>query len=247
FEYYGGSALNALDNIEKGTGLDRPARFNRNQFGFDLGGPIIKDRTFIFGLLQGDRLRQGSSPGPTIVVPTRAGFAALNTVPLRDDNNDGIPDQSTASRQAVLNAIGFLNNAVYNQNLVFSKVNSNIRANGVPIETGQVNVPLSQPNNTWNFLIRGDHRLREGDNLTARYSYNKPFTLNSASNTQFGSLFAGNTSTLDQNSAISETHIFTPSLLNEFRVSYIRRNLQFPENDPTTPSTGIGGFFTIGG
>jgi hypothetical protein len=240
FEYYGGSALSALDNIEKGSGLDRPARFNRSQFGFDLGGPIIKDRTFIFGLLQGDRLRQGSSPGPTIVVPTQAGFAALNTVPLRSG-------QSQASRQAVLNSIGFLNSSVYNLNPVFRNVNSNITANGVPIETGQVNVPLSQPNNTWNFLIRGDHRLREGDNLTARYSYNKPFTLNNASNTQFGSLFAGNTSTLDQNSAISETHIFTPSLLNEFRVSYIRRNLQFPENDPTTPSTGISGFFTIGG
>jgi len=245
FEYYGGSALNALDNREKSSGLDRPARFNRNQFGFDLGGPIIKDRTFIFGLMQGDRLRQGSTPGPVITVPTAAGFAALSSVPLRSG-------QSQASRQAVLNSLGFLNNAVYQRNLVFQKVNSATKVNGVPIETGQVSVPISQPNNTWNFIIRGDHRLREGDNLTLRYSYNKPFTLNNASNTQFGSLFAGNTSTLDQNSAISETHIFTPSLLNEFRVSYIRRNLQFPENDPTTPSAGIGGFgngnlFIIGG
>src|SRR5262245_60715699 len=245
FEYYGGSALNALDNREKASGLDRPARFNRNQFGFDLGGPIIKDRTFIFGLMQGDRLRQGSTPGPVITVPTAAGFAALSSVPLRSG-------QSQASRQAVLNSLGFLNNAVYQRNLVFQKVNSATKVNGVPIETGQVSVPISQPNNTWNFIIRGDHRLREGDNLTLRYSYNKPFTLNNASNTQFGSLFAGNTSTLDQNSAISETHIFTPSLLNEFRVSYIRRNLQFPENDPTTPSAGIGGFgngnlFIIGG
>jgi hypothetical protein len=245
FEYYGGSALNALDNREKFSGLDRPARFNRNQFGFDMGGPIIKDRTFIFGLMQGDRLRQGSAPGPAITVPTAAGFAALSSVPLRSG-------QSQASRQAVLSSLGFLNDAVYQKNLVFQKVNSDTKVNGVPIETGQVSVPISQPNNTWNFIIRGDHRLREGDNLTVRYSYNKPFTINNASNTQFGSLFAGNTSTLDQNSAISETHIFTPSLLNEFRVSYIRRNLQFPENDPTTPSAGIGGFgngnqFIIGG
>ncbi len=241
FEYYGGSALNALDNIEKGTGLDRPARFNRNQFGFGLGGPIIKDRTFIFGLMQGDRLRQGSTPGPlTIRVPTPAGFAALNNVPLR-------AGQSQASRQAVMNALGFLNDAVYSQNLVFRNINSNVRANNVAIETGQVNVPISQSNNTWNFILRGDHRLREGDNLTLRYSYNKPFTLNNSSNVQFGSLFAGNTSTLDQNAAISETHVFTPTLLNEFRTSYIRRNLQFPENDPNTPTTAITGLFTIGG
>src|SRR5262249_51854943 len=154
FEYYGGSALNALDNREKVNGLDRPARFDRNQFGFDLGGPIIKDRTFIFGLMQGDRLRQGSTPGPVITIPTAAGFAALNSVPLR-------PGQSQASRQAVLNSLGFLNSAVYQQNLLFSSVNSKTTINGVPIETGQVQVPISQSNNTWNFIIRGDHRLRE--------------------------------------------------------------------------------------
>lgn len=239
FEYYRGSALNALDNVEKRNKLDRPARFNRNQFGFALGGPIIKDRTFVFGLMQGDRQRQGSTPGPTIRVPTQAGFAALSSVPLRNG-------QSAASRQAVLGALGFLTEAVYSNNPTYANV-QNTTVNGVAIQTGQVTVPLSQPNNTWNFIIRGDHRLREGDNLTLRYTYNKPETANAASNTQFGSRFAAATNTLDQNAAISETHVFSNNLLNEFRVSYIRRNLQFPENDPQTPATTIGGFFTIGG
>jgi hypothetical protein len=238
FEYYGGSALNALDNLEKDSGLDRPARFNRNQFGFDVGGPIIKDRTFIFGLMQGDRTRESGSPGPTITIPTQAGFAALNSVPLR-------AGQSAASRQATLSALGFLNN-VYSLNPVFRNI-QNTTINGAPVQTGQTNIPISQPDNTWNFIIRGDHRIREGDNITLRYIYNKPTDVNVASNTQFGSLFAGNQNLLDQNAAISETHIITPRLINEFRVSYIRRNLQFPENDPTTPSSTIGGFFTIGG
>jgi hypothetical protein len=80
-----------------------------------------------------------------------------------------------------------------------------------------------------------------------RYVYNKPVDVDVASNTQFGSLFAANQAILDQNLALSETHVFTPSILNEFRFSYIRRNLQFPENDPTTPSTAITGLFNIGG
>jgi hypothetical protein len=238
FEYYGGSALNALDNQEKDNGLLRPARFNRNQFGFGLGGPIRKDRTFIFGLMQGDRFRSGGTPGPTITIPTQAGFAALNSAPLR-------PGQSAASRQGVLSSLGFLND-VYALNPVFSSLSSTT-VNGVAIPLGRTNIPISQPNNTWNFIIRGDHQLREGDNLTLRYSYNKPVTANGASNTQFGSLFAGNVSTLDQNAAISETHVFSPRLLNEFRASYIRRDLQFPENDPTTPTAGITGLFTVGG
>src|SRR5262249_52794143 len=37
FEYYRGSALNALDNVEKRNGLTEPARFNRNQFGGTIG------------------------------------------------------------------------------------------------------------------------------------------------------------------------------------------------------------------
>ena len=126
FEFYGGSALNALDNLEKNNGLQRPARFNRNQFGFDLGGPIIKDRTFVFGLMQADRFRSGGAPGPTITIPTQAGFAALNSVPLR-------AGQSTASRQAVLQSIGFLND-IYALNPVFSSLSSTT-INGVPIQT----------------------------------------------------------------------------------------------------------------
>jgi hypothetical protein len=79
FEYYRGSVLNSLDNIEKQSGLTRPARFNRNQFGFDIGGPAKlphdSDRTFFFYLFQADLTRTGASLGPTIRIPTAAGFA----------------------------------------------------------------------------------------------------------------------------------------------------------------------------
>ncbi|MGH9838565.1 MAG: TonB-dependent receptor domain-containing protein [Blastocatellia bacterium] len=239
FEYYRGSALNALDNIEKGAGRTEPARFNRNQFGFDLGGPIVKDRTFIFGALQGDRLRSGGELGPRVRIPTPAGFAALGGVPLR-------AGQSQASRQAVLGAIGFLND-VYALNPAFNNI-LDTPVNGVAIQTANVAIPISQPNNTWNFIVRGDHQIREGDNLTVRYTYDKPVDTNAVSNIQFGPRFAGNQNILDQNAAISETHVFSPNILNEFRFSFVRRDLQFPENDPNSPTATIAGnFFTIGG
>ncbi|MGH9769312.1 MAG: carboxypeptidase regulatory-like domain-containing protein, partial [Blastocatellia bacterium] len=39
---------------------DQPdPRYQRNQFGFSLGGPVIKDRTFFFGDYEGARLREG--------------------------------------------------------------------------------------------------------------------------------------------------------------------------------------------
>lgn len=252
YDYYRGSDLNALDNIEKANGLTRPSRFNRNQFGFDVGGPLDlprfgeggspiysgKNRTFFFFLFQGDRTRTGASLGGTIRIPTQTGFAALGSVPLR-------AGQSAASRQGVLSQLAFLQ-GIYAQNPSFRNL-TNTTINGVAIQTGQANIGISQPSNAYNYTTRIDHKITDNDNLTGRYIYNKSSFVNAVSNLGFGSLFAGNQVTKDQNLAISETHVFTPSLLNEFRFSYIRRNLAFPENDPNTPSTTIGGFFSIGG
>ena len=44
--------------------------YKQNQFGATLGGPIKKDRTFIFGSYEGDRLRQGISSGQ-VDLPTQ--------------------------------------------------------------------------------------------------------------------------------------------------------------------------------
>ena len=44
---------------------------HQNQFGVTLGGPLRKDRTFLFGSYEGDRLRQGISSG-SVVLPTQA-------------------------------------------------------------------------------------------------------------------------------------------------------------------------------
>jgi outer membrane receptor protein involved in Fe transport len=254
FEYYRGSRLNALDNLEKASGLTRPSRFVRNQFGFTFGGPLHlprfgeggrsiidgRNRTFFFYLFQADRQRPGASLSPTTVrIPTPAGLAALQTVPLG-------PGQSAAGRQAVISRLGFLNN-VYASGAQFRSVNTTQTVNGVAIQTGLTNVGISQPANYYTHTLRIDHRFSDNDNLTGRYITNKTTDVNVISNLGFGSIFAGDQNIFDQNLALSETHIFSSSLLNEFRFSYVRRNLGFPENDPNSPTATITGLFTIGG
>jgi hypothetical protein len=252
FDYYRGSRLNALDNIEKSAGLTRPSRFVRNQFGFTIGGPlhlprfgeggraIIEgtDRTFFFYLFQGDRQRPGASLGGNVRIPTPAGFAALQSVPLGSG-------QSAAGRAAVLDRLGFLN-TVYASGVQFRTINNQI-VNGVPIQTGLTNVGISQPANYYTHTLRIDHTFGSRDNLTGRYISNKTTDVNVISNTAFGAIFSGDQNIFDQNLALSETHIFSSNLINEFRFSYIRRNLGFPENDPNSPTATITGLFTIGG
>lgn len=252
FEFYRGSRLDALDNVQKRNNLTRPVRTNRNQFGFTVGGPIHlprfgeggraiydgRDRTHFFFGIQADRSRSAGVLQGAITIPTQNGFAALQTVPLR-------AGQSAGSRQAVLNQLNFLN-AVYAQNPVFTNL-QNTTVNGTPIQVGTTNLGVSQPNDTKTFIARVDHRIGESDNLTIRYITNQSADANVISNLNFGTLFSGDQSLFDQNLALSETHVFRPNVINELRGSYIRRNLDFPENDTETLTTNISGFFSFGG
>jgi outer membrane receptor protein involved in Fe transport len=238
FDYYTDSKYNARTNVEKRTGFDDPAGFTRHQVGGGIGGPIAKNRLFFFGMFQADIRREDGGPGTTANIPTQAGYATLQNVPLR-------AGQSAASRAAVLNSIGFLQE-VYAQNPVFSNLRTT-NVNGVPVEIGQVNLPIQQDRDAFNLLTRVDYTLSPNDTITGRYISDRPTTQNAASNLQFGSRFAGESATKDHNLALSHTHVFGPRALNEARFSYIRRDLSFPEADPVTPTTAITGLFTIGG
>lgn len=55
FEFLRNSKLDARNFFDRGA----PPPFKRNQFGFTLGGPIKKDRTFFFGSYEGLRQRLG--------------------------------------------------------------------------------------------------------------------------------------------------------------------------------------------
>ncbi|HEX7176229.1 MAG TPA: carboxypeptidase regulatory-like domain-containing protein [Pyrinomonadaceae bacterium] len=247
FEFYRGSRLNALDNVEKRNGLTRPSRFNRNQFGGTFGGPLHlprfgegdgpayysgRDRTHFFFGFQGDRTRSAGVLQAAVTIPTAAGFSALQNIPLR-------AGQSAASRQAVLSQLNFLG-AIYGQNPIYTNPQT-VTINGTPIQVGTTNLGVGQPNDTLTFIARADHRLGDNDNFTIRYITNQSQDANVVSNLTFGTLFSGAQALFDQNLALSETHVFSPNVINEFRTSYIRRNLDFPENDTETLTVQIGG------
>lgn len=238
WDYFRTNSLASLTNIEKASGLTKPADYTRHQAGASIGGPIIKDKTFFFLLYQYDGDDPAARPGATVRMPTSAGFAALQGVPLG-------AGQTAQSRQDVLARLGFLQD-VYAQNPTFRNL-SNTLVNGVPIQTGQTNINIVDPSTYHTLVARIDHRLTDNDNLTLRYHYNKRKDDNAISNCAFGSIFCGSQDLKDTNLALSETHIFGPNLVNEFRFSWVKRDLTFPENDPVSPTAAISGLFTIGG
>ena len=66
YEFFRNDVLNT-----KGYFDDTVAPYKQNQFGATFGGPIKKDKTFIFGSYEGNRLHQGISTG-TSDPPTTA-------------------------------------------------------------------------------------------------------------------------------------------------------------------------------
>ena len=69
FEFHRNEALDANRWEAKQNDLDKPD-FARNQFGFSLGGPLLRNRTFFFGTYEGLQERLGQTN--TFVVPVDA-------------------------------------------------------------------------------------------------------------------------------------------------------------------------------
>src|SRR5262249_58681649 len=69
YEFYRGAAFSAAPFDDNANGLLK-SNFVRNQFGGALGGPVLKDKTFYFSSIEGQRIRS-SSTRPCFV-PTQA-------------------------------------------------------------------------------------------------------------------------------------------------------------------------------
>lgn len=240
FDYYRANWMEPVNLINQRAGLKETPRFNQNQAGGTLGGRIIRDRTFFFALIEANRRREAPDGrnSTSATIPTQAGFQALASVPLGDG-------QTTASRQAALGGLSFLNQ-VYALNPNFTNLRSTT-INGVNIPIGTINIPLANPYNFWYAVGKIDHRLNDKHQLSYRYIIDDRTQPDVISNLQFGSLFSGAQVIRRQNHAASDTWSVNSKMVNEFRFAKVRGVLDFPENDPTTPSTGISGFFTIGG
>jgi hypothetical protein len=241
WEYYRGNWMEPLSLANKRAGIQDTPRFVLNQFGGASGGPIIRNRTFFFGLLDANRRREApsASNATAATVPTPAGYAALQTVPLGDG-------ETAAGRQAALTALAFLPD-IYKVVSNYQNIQNSTTINGVRIETASIRIPVARPADFWYSVGRVDHRLSARDNIAYRFHFDQSNQANTTSNLQFGDRFAADQAIRRQNHAISSTHVFTNRFLNEARLAYTRGRLNFPEHAPTDPTVTINNFFTIGG
>ena len=183
----------------------------RNQFGFVLSGPVYiprlyrgKDKTFWMVNYEGQREKQEVAQRNTVIpVPFRTGnFTSLAT-PLRDPLGGTFAGNIIPASRIDPVSRNYL--AIHPQ-----PTDSALAANLAGVET--------QLNGINQVFVRGDHNLGAADRLFARvaiFNYEFPtIELN-----YFSPLQSRLTA---RNAVISHTHLFSPTVLNDFKIGFNR-------------------------
>jgi Carboxypeptidase regulatory-like domain/TonB-dependent Receptor Plug Domain len=213
WELYQGSGLNAVDGQAaiSGTTSDTKIRSDQHSYGFTAGGPIVKDKLFVFGTSQWQRFYGKAAPS-TISLPTAAGAAALQAY-------------GTPNALLLLKYIGNLRGVTNPSNVNFCT-----NACGIaPIEFGLVQraAPAqSSPDTQWN--IKVDYLLSQKDSFSVRYLHDQsslsPDFFNFPSSLPGFDTLQGGPS---ENVQATWTHTFNPRAVNEFRASFGHFDFQF--------------------
>ena len=229
----------------KGTGVPP---YNWNQGGFSLGGPLKKNKLFLFGDYQLTRQLQGAS---LIATAPNAAFRSgdfSNQPYTIYDPNTGNPDGTGRT--------AFPGNTIPANRLNPVAMNLLNLMPSPDINQGTDNNFVGSVKQTFNQNwadTRGDWNISETDKFFVRYSYfntyldNPPLFGKVAGGPAQGGLSPEIANTTSQHAAMNYTHSFTPTLLAEFRAGYVRFNLAGLQDDSgleTDNTVGIPGINT---
>src|SRR5262249_22393911 len=209
FEYNRVAALtsNSFDNNAQGL---PKGGFTRNQFGYTIGGPIMRDKLHFFSSTEWTRVR---STGPVInVVPTPQLIA-----------------NSSAATQAFFAPYKLarpINGKIFTVGDLggFGGLPTTLPAFGqtrfsIPTDQGAGN-----PQNTYQTVGRVDWNLSEKTQIYRRYALGSqdqfPGTVNYS---PYAGFDTGQTN-YNNNGMISVTRIFTPNLVSQSKITYNRLN-----------------------
>jgi hypothetical protein len=246
FEFFRNTDLDARSFFAAST-----EKFNLNQFGGSLGGPIKRDKTFFFadveqkdqrhgipftGVVPSVAQRSGDfsrdafgqpnsislvNPYATQVVngnPVSVPFmcnSAGNALPAAPDGSQATGTPCNKIPQSLINPIG--------QQLMNLYPLPN--ADNAALGYNFVSEPVRKLNET-KFDIRMDENLSAKDNMFARFSYDQATSYVPGGSPGFAEQgpFASNQGIINhaRNAALSETHIFSPTMVNQFSAGFNR-------------------------
>jgi hypothetical protein len=245
--YYGqNSALNAYHpklKIDRAAAIARGvtnlAPFTKavqqiHEFGGTIGGPIIKNKTFFFFDYLGQR---NNLPFPASSTVPTAGSRNGNFTGFANHDCDGDGSSTGANDGPVCNP--FTGKAFANATIpdaLISPISKKL-ANLFPLPTVNVFNPDQNNNNFFtqrankelinNYEIKIDHKLTEKNSLSGRFNdqrlkTNRANLLPGLPTAGFG---AGDELGNTRQVSVTDTHTFSPTILNEFRFGLTQINI----------------------
>ncbi|HEX4642132.1 MAG TPA: carboxypeptidase regulatory-like domain-containing protein [Candidatus Acidoferrales bacterium] len=216
FEYLRNNALDAPNFFDLGSAPS----FQRNQFGGAMGGPIQKDKTFVFANYEG--FRQNLHQTSLTYVPD-AGARAGTFVPL----GSGCPAPQQAACAEEVTAL----------------LNLWPIANGPDQPSAGIaqyfSSPLQKIREDFG-TARLDHVFSERDSATGVYTIDDS---GSVTATPFDPFATDIINLREQVFSLEETHMFSPRIVNTARIGFSRAGYFFTgEPTPGTPAAGVPGF-----
>jgi len=228
FEFFRNDYLDArnyFDPVKKG-------KYRQNEFGGAIGGPIFKDKAFFFVDYQGNRVRQAApilSVVPTEMQRTLHTFTnpifnpvpSLSSSPASAANRTSYYNPGAGAYVIPASQISPIGQAILNL------YPAALPAGSPGLTTG-FNYAAS-PTRSLNdneFDARIDYQIRANDRIFARFSWDNATQFNPSGLPGFGSRSSytstTNFRTRARNIALSETHIFSPHVLNQIAAGYNR-------------------------
>jgi hypothetical protein len=230
------SVLTSLTNIEKDfqtPAITRPPRFNQEYTGGTIGGPLLKNKVFIFGGFT-NTVDASSAVFPTgLLTPTSAGIGQLascfpgstSVAALSAYGPYGVGAGSpTISGAPQIVDYTSLNPA--DAGLVVPVPNDG--GSGCDVQLGGVQRTLPNGFHIYDWIARLDVHLSDSDSFNMRYFFQKENFFNASGSAPAG--YPVNVPSLGQSGLTDWTHTFSNRMLNELRIGYQRTTLQFGTN-----------------
>jgi hypothetical protein len=206
----------ANDAVDKAAGYPRPLDILQ-QFGADLGGPIVSQKAWFYFDYEQQRRKEPIS----IVIPGNTGL---------DETDFGVPAGTTlpTANGPLPVAANFLPASPFSYSAL-TPAQQNTYLQGVANALNAINTNLNQRQryaNNLTFFPKADWQPFNADHLTFAYNYSKfdspggEYTFTPVN--YAGDSYLANNFVRDHHATIHWTHTFSPALLNDFHVSYTR-------------------------
>ena len=238
YEYFRNDKLDARDYFA--TSGPKPV-LQQNQFGFTLGGPIRKDKTFFFVNWEGRRIRNGLTLQSLVPTPLmhNLNFTEFQSLPT-SPNIPGMPQLSNCINNGVVtNNSTCVDPTAVKLLALYPLPNLNTGSEGVPgsftYGANYVGHPKASQDSDEGGL-RLDHRLSDSDNIYGHLvifdlRQNRPGIFSDVSPIADGTNDSTSGVNLNRGTSITMAwvHMFRPNIINDSHLSFIRvasHNLQ---------------------